>query len=151
VLTRGRSPRVVRAEIIGTGGRTLVSGPKLRSALDLFDTWARFTVITSKGARSDGNRPSAAATPGSPTGGTRPRAIRAFAAVALPVAGTISGRVAPLVAGAPIAIDRWSGTRWVPQFDVPAGPDGRYEAVVGSRGLYRVRHAGAPGPPVRVR
>jgi hypothetical protein len=59
--------------------------------------------------------------------------------------------VTPVVAGTPIAIDRWSGSRWVAQFEVPAQPGGRYAAVVGSRGLYRVRHAGAPGPPVRVR
>jgi stage II sporulation protein D len=151
VLQRGRSPRVVRAEIVGTGGRTLVTGPQLRSRLGLYDTWARFTVITSKGARSDGNRPSGSSTPANPTGGAAPRAISAFAAVALPVAGTISGRVTPVVAGTPIAIDRWSGSRWVAQFEVPAQPGGRYAAVVGSRGLYRVRHAGAPGPPVRVR
>jgi stage II sporulation protein D len=150
VLQRGRSPRVVRAEIVGTGGRTVASGPQLRARLGLYDTWARFTVITSKGARSDGNRPGGSATPANPTGGASPRSIRAFAAVALPVAGTISGRVTPLVAGAPVTIDRWSGRRWVAQFDVPAQPGGRYEAIVGSRGLYRVRHAGAPGPPVRI-
>jgi hypothetical protein len=39
----------------------------------------------------------------------------------------------------------------VAQFDVPARPSGRYDAVVGSSGLYRIRHAGAPGPPVRIR
>ena len=150
VLQRGQSPRVVRAEIVGTGGTTPVTGPTLRRKLGLYDTWARFTVITSKGASSDGNRPSGPSVPGNPTGGASPRAIRPFAAVALPVAGTISGRVTPVVAGAPIAIDRWSGTRWVAQFDVPAQPGGRYAAIVGSRGLYRVRHAGAPGPPVRV-
>ncbi len=151
VLQRGRSPRVVRAEIVGTGGRTRVSGPQLRRKLGLFDTWARFTVITSDGTRGDGNRPQddVPALPGTPTGGAQPRAIRPFAAVALPVAGAISGRITPAVAGAPIAVDRWSGTAWVAQFEVPAPASGRYVASVRRSGLYRVRHAGAAGPPVR--
>jgi len=151
VLQRGRSPRVVRAEIVGTAGTTAVTGPTLRRKLGLYDTWARFTVITSKGARSDGNRPSGSSgASANPTGGASPRRISSFTAVALPVAGRISGRVTPVVAGAPITIERWSGTAWVAQFDVVAQPLGRYSALVGSRGLYRVRHAGAPGPPVRV-
>jgi stage II sporulation protein D len=81
VLRRGRSPRVVRAEIVGTGGRTRVSGPQLRSKLGLFDTWARFTVVTTRAARGDGSRPRRPATPGTPatpTGGTAPRAARAI-------------------------------------------------------------------------
>lgn len=150
VLRRGRSPRVVRAEIVGTGGTTRATGPQLRRKLGLFDTWARFTVITSKGARGDGDKPETPATPGSPTGGIAPRAIRTFAAVALPVAGTISGAISPLVAGAPIAIERWSGTAWVKQFDVAARASGRYSAIVRRSGLYRVRQADVAGPPVRI-
>jgi stage II sporulation protein D len=150
VLTRGKSPRVVRAQIVGTGGRREVSGPQLRSKLGLFDTWARFTVITSNGTRGDGNKPAGPVTPGAPTGGTAPRAIRAFAAVALPAAGTISGRVTPAVAGSPIVIERWSGRAWVAQFDVPARASGRYGAIVRRSGLYRVRHDGAAGPAVRI-
>jgi stage II sporulation protein D len=150
VLQRGRSPRVVRAQVVGTGGTTTVSGPQLRRKLGLFDTWARFTVVTSKGARGDGDTPQAPATPGAPTGGTAPRAISTFAAVALPVAGTISGAITPLVAGAPVAIERWSGTAWVTQFDVAARPSGRYSAIVRRSGLYRVRQADVIGPPVRI-
>jgi stage II sporulation protein D len=151
VLQRGRSPRVVRAEIVGSGGRTLVSGPQLRSKLDLFDTWARFTVIRSNAVSGDGNKPTDPALPGTSAGGAKPRAIRAFAAVALPVAGTLSGTIAPAVAGAPIVVERWDGSRWVAQFDVPAAASGRYYTVVRRSGLYRIRHDGVTGPPVRVR
>ena len=151
VLQRGRSPRVVRAEIVGSGGRTRVSGPQLRSKLGLFDTWARFTVITSNATHSDGDKPQAPGPAGTSAGGARPRAIRRFAAVALPVAGTISGQVEPAVAGAPIVVERWSGAAWVEQFDIPARASGRYYAPLHRSGLYRVRHAGAAGPAVRVR
>jgi stage II sporulation protein D len=150
VLKRGLSPRVVSAEVVGTGGTTQVTGPQLRSKLGLFDTWARFTVITSRGAHGDGNAPSGPGAPATGTGGVAPRAVTPFAAVALPVAGTIRGRIAPVLAGSPIAVERWSGSAWIEQFDVPARPSGRYGAIVRSPGLYRVRHLGAAGPPVRI-
>ena len=60
VLTRGRSPRVVRAQVVGTRGRTSVTGPQLRAKLGLYDTWARFTVITASATRGDGNTPAPA-------------------------------------------------------------------------------------------
>jgi stage II sporulation protein D len=45
VLRRGRSPRVVTAQIVGTGGDTLVSGDTLKARLGLPDTWAYFAVV----------------------------------------------------------------------------------------------------------
>src|SRR3954453_12909570 len=48
VLQRGVSPRVVRAQIVGTKGTTNVTGPQLRTRFGLFDTWAFFTSVTTK-------------------------------------------------------------------------------------------------------
>jgi stage II sporulation protein D len=42
VTQRGTSPRIVRANLIGSGGTTTVTGPQLRDALSLPDTWAFF-------------------------------------------------------------------------------------------------------------
>jgi stage II sporulation protein D len=42
VTQRGSSPRIVSANLIGTGGTTTVNGPQLRDALGLPDTWAFF-------------------------------------------------------------------------------------------------------------
>ena len=42
VAQRGTSPRIVRANLIGSRGTTPVNGPQLRSALTLPDTWAFF-------------------------------------------------------------------------------------------------------------
>jgi stage II sporulation protein D len=42
VTQRGTSPRIVQANLIGTGGTTTVNGPQLRDALGLPDTWAYF-------------------------------------------------------------------------------------------------------------
>jgi len=42
VTQRGASPRIVRANLTGSGGTTTVTGPQLRDALGLPDTWAFF-------------------------------------------------------------------------------------------------------------
>jgi stage II sporulation protein D len=47
VRRRGRSsPRILSAELIGTGGRTAVTGAQLRARLGLRDTWAFFARVT---------------------------------------------------------------------------------------------------------
>ena len=63
VLQRGVSPRVVRAQVVGTGGVTNVTGPQLRSAFGLFDTWAFFTSVTSKASKPKPAAKKPAATP----------------------------------------------------------------------------------------
>jgi stage II sporulation protein D len=42
VLRTGRSPRIVRAKVVGSNGSTKVSGDTLRFRLGLRSTWARF-------------------------------------------------------------------------------------------------------------
>jgi len=42
VTKRGRSPRVVRARVVGSGGSSSVTGPTLQSRLGLRSTWMRF-------------------------------------------------------------------------------------------------------------
>jgi stage II sporulation protein D len=42
VLKRGRSPRIVRARVVGSRGSSRVSGPGLQFELGLRSTWARF-------------------------------------------------------------------------------------------------------------
>lgn len=152
VLKRGQSPRVVKAQIVGTRGRTSVSGPTLRSKLRLYDTWARFTVITASATRGDGNTPKAASAPAAPaaagTGGAVPSAR---AAALSDSAATLKGRVAPAPAGSWVTVQRHNGKRWVSRFDVPVAANGRYTARLRSTGRYRVRFAGESGPTVRVR
>jgi len=41
----GRSPRIVRATVLGSGGNKSVSGPELQGHLGLLSTWARFKLI----------------------------------------------------------------------------------------------------------
>jgi stage II sporulation protein D len=45
VLKTGASPRIVKARVIGSRGKTAVSGGELRSRLGLRSTWARFERV----------------------------------------------------------------------------------------------------------
>jgi stage II sporulation protein D len=53
VLKRGVSPRIVSAYVLGSKGRTLVSGPELEARLGLYSTWAYFSVKGQKGIRAE--------------------------------------------------------------------------------------------------
>jgi len=73
VLSRGSSPRILSAYILGSAGRTLVSGEELASRLGLYDTWAYFGVehgrsVTAEPDRS-GQSPVSSPSPASGAGG----------------------------------------------------------------------------------
>ena len=156
VLRRGRSPRVVRAQVVGTGGRTTVTGPQLRARLGLYDTWARFTVITARAVRGDGNPPRTPGEGAAGTGGATPRVARVIRAAVLEAAGarsagSIGGTVSPAGAGEWFVLERFTGRSWKAQFEAATSAGGRYRTNVPRPGLYRIRHRGEAGPPVRVR
>jgi SpoIID/LytB domain protein len=148
VLQRGVSPRVVRAQVVGTGGVTNITGPQLRSAFGLFDTWAFFTAVTSKASKPKpaAKKPAAKpAAPADPTGGVSPVA-RAAAADASRLEGTI----APARVGRWVRVERREGTRWVAAADARVLRGGRYSVAVPGAGVYRVVYGQAVGPSVRV-
>jgi stage II sporulation protein D len=144
VLQRGVSPRVVRAQVVGTGGVTDVTGPQLRSAFGLYDTWAFFTSVSSKQSKPK-KKPAQPAPAGDPTGGVSPIA-RAAAAHATRVEGTI----APAKAGRWLRVERRVGARWVAATDAKVLRGGRYSVAVPGPGIYRVVYGQAIGPSVRV-
>jgi stage II sporulation protein D len=161
VVQRGMSPRIVRARIVGSRGKTNVTGPQLRTRFGLFDTWAFFTTVSSNAGRSPVVPPTPAAptTPANPeaappaaaatTGGVTARAAAARAAgVRAPV---VSGSIAPAKPGARIRVERRVGPKWVLAVDAQLDAKGGYAVAVGSKGVYRVRYAGTvTGPAVRV-
>jgi stage II sporulation protein D len=53
VLSRGYSPRIVSAYVLGSAGRTEVSGPELAGRLGLSSTWAYFSVRTTHGMQPE--------------------------------------------------------------------------------------------------
>jgi SpoIID/LytB domain protein len=89
VLQRGSSPRIVSAYVLGSKGRTLVSGPELAARLGLYDTWAYFSVKSAQGAHSEPDLSGPAAPAPTPT--------------AQPASVTSSGGSAAAVDSAPTA------------------------------------------------
>ena len=66
VLTRGSSPRILTAYVLGSAGRTLTSGDELAARLGLDDTWAYFSVkrgtsVVSEPDRSGSTAPASTA------------------------------------------------------------------------------------------
>ncbi len=63
VLTRGASPRIVSAEVLGSRGDETVSGPELSARLGLTSTWAFFSVKSGAVVRPEPDRSGRANTP----------------------------------------------------------------------------------------
>ena len=138
VIQRGRSPRIVSADVIGSGGRTRVTGATLRARLELFDSWAYFTTIKS------GSAPKAEID--SASVGTPPE-VRSAALVT----HRIQGEVMPAVRNGSVRVEQRTGRRWVEVGTASTDRLGRYAFIADRAGLYRVRYAGDTGPSVRIR
>jgi len=148
VLQRGVSPRVVRAQVVGTGGVTDVTGPQLRSAFGLYDTWAFFTTVSSKASKAKKKPTTTPASSGDPSGGVAPSARAAAAAATR--ATRLEGTIAPARAGRWLSVQRREGTRWITATDARVLRGGRYSVPVPGPGVYRVMYGKAVGPDVRV-
>ena len=136
---RGKSPRIVTATVIGTGGRTRVSGATLRARFGLFDSWAYFTSIGTKkkktaGVRSQDRRHAAAA---------RERRRAARPQHPPPAASTRSG------AGPRSRSRSATATAGTPSLRPDVLRHGRYSAAVAKAGVYRVIFSGDAGPAIR--
>jgi stage II sporulation protein D len=72
VRRRGFSPRILAAYVLGSRGRTAVSGAELAARLGLYDTWAYFSVRSGQTVRPEPDRsgapPPHAGAAASPTG-----------------------------------------------------------------------------------
>ncbi len=139
VLSRGVSPRVVRARVHGANGSRLLTGPQIRARLGLDDTWAYFTRVST--SRIGGVRAVAAAA----VDGAFPRGAVAAARPAL------EGAFAPAPRSRRLVVERRSGDRWIGVATTRTERTGRYRVGVPEAGVYRVRAGAIAGPAVRVR
>jgi stage II sporulation protein D len=147
VLKRGVSPRIVRAQIVGSSGASAITGPQLRTKFKLFDSWISFRLIGATAVDSD---PTASDPAGSDpaTGGTVPEAR---AARLLP-RRALKGRIVPGRSGAWLRVEqRDSRGKWWTSAWTTLGGGGRYRVSVPSAGTYRVRYGQDAGAAVRVR
>ena len=135
VITRGRSPRIVAADVVGSRGRTRVTGATLRARVrPLRHVGLLHVDQDAQGAQAARRPATATAAPRRRWSRGRRRSPRSRAASSRPAAATRS---------------RSSGASAAPGSS-PARPrrrrGGRYRYGITAPGLYRVRFAGRRGP-----
>jgi stage II sporulation protein D len=130
-LQRGVSPRVVRARVVGTRGSRVVTGPQVRAALNLRDTWFTHYRVASSALRPRSARPA--------SWGPRPRLL------------TLAGQFQPAPKTRTLQVERRAGGDWTALTRVRTTRAGRYRLALNRAGMYRVRYGAVTGPPVRVR
>jgi stage II sporulation protein D len=149
VTRRGASPRIVSAQVLGSRGRVDVSGPTLRRVLGLYDTWAKFTLVTTTASKPE---PDTSASAGDDTkaadGGAVAAGVRGRSASSRAI---LAGRLYPAPATAPLVVERRSGSHWVAVASVRLGDGGSYRIAVTRKGAYRVHAGRVTGPTVTVR
>ncbi len=159
VIKRGVSPRVVRADIVGSKGRTRVTGPQLRARLGLNDTWVQFVFSNATTKPLPDPDPD----PPSTTPGGGVVASRATGALGLPSVGagilaqviaqppgygTARGRVWPDGGGRVVRLQVREDGRWRTSVRVRADETGRWTSLVPTGVPHRVVALGVAGPIV---
>jgi stage II sporulation protein D len=155
VIEHGVSPRIVTAAVVGTGGRTKVSGAELQSRFGLMSTWARFATVTTNSAhvakgllipvigRAEGFIELANETATEMT---------AFlhALLGSRTVPILYGAAFPASTGQTALVQRWVGGNWRTVGKAKLGVGGNYLVRVPARGSYRLAFGGFAGPTVSV-
>ncbi len=149
VTKRGRSPRIVYADVVGSQGRSRVTGPELRTIFGLYDTWATFNVITASGQTH--NPPGASDTPPADgqTGGISSPGGQARAAF-IQRTGAIVGRVGWVRRSTRVTLQGRRGDIWRTVTTARTDRRGAYRITSLGAGDYQVRWRGVDGPVVRL-
>jgi hypothetical protein len=155
VTRRGESPRVVYADVVGSGGRVRVTGSTLRSIFGLNDTWATYNVISASGkvtnpksSETDPGTGSGSGSGGSETGGASPG--RQAHAAARPH-GTIAGHVGWVERPTRVTLQRREGDRWVAAGRARTASHGAYRFHHLPTGRYRIWWRSTAGPTIDLR
>ncbi len=106
VLARGASPRIVSAEVLGSKGHKLVSGPELAARLGLYSTWAYFSVKGAHGVKAEPDLSG----PASPAPSTT---------------APVSGSAAPAPVAQPASVTGEGGSAAAPASARPSGVNGQ--------------------------
>jgi stage II sporulation protein D len=137
VTQRGSSPRIVHAVVVGSQGRSRVTGPDIKARLGLPDTWVHFVVMRSEASPAG---PPLTASVGLGAGVTA--SVRA--------ARAIRGAIGSAPAGARLVVQQLHHRHWRTIGTTRLRHGGGYAAVVPRIGTYRIKYHGLDGPPVRV-
>ena len=156
VLQHGASPRVLRAAVAGSKGRSTVTGIELQQRFGLPSTWARFTTISSYASSNLSATPAV-------TRAARTRRPSSVASEVARVAAAlvdrvflnplriVYGQISPGAQGSSLLLQREVRGRWQTVLRTTLGNRGGYALTLPSSGTYRVVSGGLDGPPVTAR
>ncbi len=152
ITEHGVSPRIITAVVVGTKGRTTVTGSQLQSAFGLLSTWATFTTISTAPGRAAGST-GALARPRSSAVSAESRAVVALVPLVQALVGAVSGLhgtvfPAPTHGRATIQLSTRRGWRTV--LHARIGRGGAYDTALPGPGTYRIVYRGLYGPAVTV-
>jgi stage II sporulation protein D len=143
----GASPRILLADVVGTGGRIRVTGIQLQRVFQLLTTDSAFTTITTAPGQP------AAVSP-SHTAQTAAQAVAALIPLVHNlVAGTLPGlhgSVFPGHRGESVTVQQLGASGWRDVAKTALRAGGSYQAQLPSRGTYRIVYRGIDGPAVSV-
>jgi stage II sporulation protein D len=148
VMKHGVSPRVITAAVVGTKGKTTVTGSQLQRAFGLMSTWATFTTISTvpEAAGARAGRPAHMS--------VQARAMAALVPLVDALVGAASslhGSVFPAAKHSTVAVQLRTRRGWRTVVHTRLGKGGTYSAVLPGPGTYRVIYQGLDGPSVTVR
>jgi stage II sporulation protein D len=153
VVERGVSPRIMLADVVGTRGRTRVTGAQLQHIFGLDSTDVAFTTISV----ASGAPPGSVAVHSHPVSGTGGAATQAMMAlvplvddlVAQAVPG-LHGTVFPPASGAKLTVQARGTHGWQTVAHAVVGRGGAFGLELPGPGTYRVVYGALDGPAVTV-
>ncbi len=150
VTRYGVSPRILTAVVIGTAGRTTVTGTDLQQRFGLLSTWASFTTVSSSAAPAAlvlVKAPRRPDDPFAPAAAEVSSLLNELRDHALPL---LAGSVTPATKGARLEVQRRDGGRWQIVTAARLAANGRYAVRVPGPGDYRIVTGGLSGPTVAI-
>lgn len=153
VTKHGTSPRILLASVVGTGGRSTVTGTDLQHIFGLLTTYAWFTTISTLPGQAPAGAPPSSARAMLPRDAAESKAMVALVplvrGLVAAVAG-VHGSVFPGSQGAPFTVQANTKMGWRTVVHARLGSGGGYSVQVPGPGTYRVVYNGLNGPPVAV-
>lgn len=149
VTVHGVSPRIMLAQVLGTRGRTTVTGAALEQAFGLMSTYARFTTISTAAKTSVPRSIDALRTESGDTGAALAFGKQLHGLMST-VAPAIEGTVFPAARGTNVTIEARGPRRWRTVARARLGRGGAFQTTLSEPGTYRIAYQGLTGPPVLV-
>ena len=150
VTKHGASPRIISADIVGSAGRTSISGVHLQQLFGLLTTYATFTTIDAAPGQAAAAAARAARLPHGQAGAQAIVALVPLVDNLVAAIPAIHGSVFPGRAGDSITVQVSAGGGWKPVTQTQLGPGGTFSLQLPAAGTYRVVYAGLVGPAVSV-